>query len=216
VAGARRAELLRCILSTMDSNAPGAGKSLVISVPSWLDDVVAGFPGPLETDEDRMALAIALSRSNVERGGGPFGALVFLGPRLVGAGVNRVLGTGFSIAHAEIIAIMLAQQTLALAGASARPGPYSLIASTEPCCQCFGALVWSGIDRLVCGATTADAEAIGFDEGPKPDDWVSVLRSRDIAVTRGVRSEEARAVLAEYLRRGGTIYGTNRPSGSTG
>ena len=132
--------------------------ALVLSVPVWIDEVVRGFRGALETDDERMALTVALSRHNVERGGGPFGATVFLGSELVAAGVNLVLGTGLSIAHAEIIAMMRAQRAL-LDSPRAAGGRYSLVASTEPCCQCFGALVWSGIEHLTCGANTADADA---------------------------------------------------------
>jgi tRNA(Arg) A34 adenosine deaminase TadA len=194
------------------------GTSIVIVVPAWIDEVVGGFAGPFETDDDRMALAIALSRHNLERGGGPFGAAVFAGPELVAAGVNLVLTTGFSIAHAEIVAMMSAQRVLRdlppiAAGRDAiRAGAgMCLAASTEPCCQCFGALVWSGIQRLICGANTADAEAIGFDEGPKPASWTRELESRGVSVAEGVRHEEARAVLAEYARRGGPIYGLRAP-----
>jgi tRNA(Arg) A34 adenosine deaminase TadA len=182
--------------------------SLVITVPGWVDEVIASS-GPLETDEQRMGLAIALSRYNIERGGGPFGALVFAGARLVGAGVNRVVDSGFSIAHAEIVALMRAQS---LWNGSSIGGGHSLVTTTEPCCQCFGALIWSGIDHLVCGATTEDAEAIGFDEGPKPDAWVGALENRRIRVTQRVRRDEARTVLTDYLERGGTIYGMRRPA----
>jgi hypothetical protein len=68
--------------------------------------------------------------------------------------------------------------------------------------------VWSGVSRLVCGAVTADAEAIGFDEGPKPDDWQDKLAVRGIAVRCGVLSGEAKAVLDAYARAGGVIYGS--------
>jgi tRNA(Arg) A34 adenosine deaminase TadA len=183
--------------------------ALVLPVPSWIDEVAASFEGSLETEDGRMALTIALSRQNVERGGGPFGAAVFLGSELVAAGVNLVLDSGLTIAHAEIVAMMRAQRALI---DSRRPetGLYSLFASTEPCCQCFGALVWSGIRHLTCGASTADAEAIGFDEGPKPEAWVQSLEARGISVSQGVRRAEARAVLGEYARRGGVIYGRPR------
>jgi tRNA(Arg) A34 adenosine deaminase TadA len=193
------------------------GTSIVIVVPAFVEEVVAGFPNTFETDDDRMALAVALSRTNVERGGGPFGAAVFVGSTLVAAGVNLVLDTGFSIAHAEIIAIMNAQRVLrdsppvGSEETDPRAGTTCLAASTEPCCQCFGAFVWSGIQRLICGANTADAEAIGFDEGPKPASWVKELEVRGVSVAQGVRHEEARAVLTEYSRRGGPIYGMRAP-----
>jgi tRNA(Arg) A34 adenosine deaminase TadA len=176
---------------------------LSISIPTWLDETVAACSGGFASDEARMRLAIRLSYENVERGGGPFGAAVFAGDELVAAGVNRVLDCGLSIAHAEIVALMRAQ--------TERPGQpranWTLYTSTEPCCQCFGALVWSGVTRLVCGAVTSDAEAVGFDEGPKPDAWPERLEERGIGVTLEVCRYEAAKVLAEYKRRGGTIYG---------
>ena len=178
---------------------------LLLQIPPWVDEVVASFAEPLADDEARMALTVRLSQENVARGGGPFGGTVFAEDRLLAAGVNLVLESGFSIAHAEIVALMRAQ--VALGQASLEPPPLTLFASTEPCCQCFGALVWAGVRRLVCGANTADAEAVGFDEGPKPDAWVQVLEQRGIAVSQGVLRGEARAVLTDYGTRGGKIYG---------
>lgn len=180
--------------------------SLTITLPTWLDDTVKAWPEPLETDLERMSLAIELSRLNVARGGGPFAALVFAGEEWLGAGVNRVMDSGFSIAHAEILALMAAQQRrrerLADTGR-----PMTLVTTTEPCSQCYGAIIWAGVERLVCGATTSDAEAIGFDEGPKPTDWIGALQARGISVIREIRRADARAVLDEYLLQGGVIYG---------
>jgi tRNA(Arg) A34 adenosine deaminase TadA len=184
--------------------------SLTIDFPAWVDEIVLSFPRPLVDDEARMALTVRLSEENVARGGGPFGSTVFLEERLVAAGVNRVLETGLSLAHAEIMALLRAQAVLGSKVALAAP-PLTLFASTEPCCQCFGALVWAGVRRLVCGATTADAEAVGFDEGPKPDAWVSVLERRGIAVQQGLLRADAESVLRSYVARGGFIYGKPTP-----
>ena len=178
---------------------------IVLEIPGWIDEVVAGFSEPLVSDEAKMTLTVRLAQENVLRGGGPFGGTVFADNRLLAAGVNLVLGSGFSIAHAEIVALLRAQA--ALGSASLTPPPLTLYASTEPCCQCFGALVWAGVRRLVCGANTADAEAVGFDEGPKPAAWAQVLEQRGIAVSEGVLRSDARAVLDDYLARGGRIYG---------
>src|SRR4029077_2948675 len=104
---------------------------------------------------------------------------------------NLVLDTGLSIAHAEIVAMMSAQRVIRASRAAGvwqgdlGQGVTCLAASTEPCCQCFGAFVWSGIQRLICGANTADAEAIGFDEGPKPAAWVRELEARGVSVVEG-------------------------------
>jgi tRNA(Arg) A34 adenosine deaminase TadA len=182
-----------------------AQSSVSIAIPAWIDEVVASVSGGFDDDVARMRLAVRLSRENVERGGGPFGAAIFAGNVVIAAGVNRVIACGLTIAHAEIVAIMRAQTRLAAQPLSA--APLTLVTSCEPCCQCFGALVWSGVTELVCGAVTEDAEALGFDEGPKPDAWPETLERRGISVRLAVCREEARDVLNEYKRRGGTIYG---------
>lgn len=187
------------------SDALSRSRALQIELPPWIDEAVASFSPALVDDEARMAFTIRLSDENVARGGGPFAASVFLEERLLAVGVNLVLQSGFSIAHAEIIALMRAQ--VALGNVALSTPPLTLYASTAPCCQCFGALVWAGVRRLVCGATSADAEAVGFDEGPKPDDWVSALERRGIAVRQGLLRAEADGVLRSYIARGGVIYG---------
>lgn len=179
--------------------------ALSITMPDWVDAAVDGWTLPLDSDSERMSLAIALAELNVQRGGGPFAALVFADQECLGAGVNRVLDSGFSIAHAEILALMTAQAR-ARDRLSRSGRPLTLVTSTEPCCQCFGALIWAGVERLVCGAVTADAEAIGFDEGPKPANWIGVLEQRGIQVVREVMRPQAVAVLNQYARSDGPIY----------
>lgn len=183
---------------------------VVLGLPGWVEELVSDPGRQYPTEEDRMQLAIELSRQNVARGtGGPFGAAVFelSTNRLVAPGVNLVTATNLSTAHAEIVAIMIAQQVVEHfdLGGQGRP-PYELVASTEPCAQCFGAIPWSGVRRLACGARDEDASGIGFDEGPKLADWVSALERRGISVARDVCRDEAAAVLKEYAERGGEIY----------
>jgi tRNA(Arg) A34 adenosine deaminase TadA len=72
--------------------------------------------------------------------------------------------------------------------------------------QCLGAVYWSGIRRLVCGARVADAEAAGFDDGPRSSDWVDQLGRRGIAVELEVLLDRARTVLSDYTAQGGVVY----------
>ena len=181
-----------------------------VSLPGWVEELLSDPGREYPTEEDRMRLVIELSRSNVDHGtGGPFGPGLFdlSTNRLVAPGVNLVTTSNLSTAHAEMVAIMVAQRVVGhfdLGGA--RQPPYELVASTEPCAQCFGATPWSGVRRLVCGARDEDARAIGFDEGPKLPDWAEALEERGISVVKDACRDEAAAVLRHYAESGGVIY----------
>jgi guanine deaminase len=107
-----------------------------------------------------MRRAIALSRENAADAGGPFGAVVVLGGRVVGEGANRVTATLDPTAHAEIVAIRAACATLGrfdLRGCE-------LYASCEPCPMCLAAAYWGRVDRLYHAADRVDAARAGFDD----------------------------------------------------
>jgi tRNA(Arg) A34 adenosine deaminase TadA len=178
------------------------------TLPAWIAETVDVGRSYRDADA-QIALAIGLARSNVEHAtGGPFGAAVFDDAgALVAVGVNRVEALRSSLAHAEIVALVAAQWKLGRARLDDDGRRYTLASSSQPCCQCYGAIVWAGISALLTGARTADAESLaGFDEGPLPADWVGELERRGIRVVRDLRRDEARAVLAEYGSRGGARY----------
>lgn len=186
-----------------------APATLSFATPPWLAAVEAAA-SPQPELEGRMAVAIEAARRNVEaRTGGPFGAAVFErdSGRLVALGVNLVVPAGLSILHAEMVAIARAQRCCGVfdLGAPGLPA-HELVTSAEPCAMCFGAIPWSGVRRVVSGARSADAEAIGFDEGPRHPDWVAELERRGIAVVRDVMRAQAVAVLERYAEQNGDIY----------
>ncbi|MNT05678.1 hypothetical protein D3C72_1403060 [compost metagenome] len=85
--------------------------------------------------------------------------------------------------------------------------PITLATSSQPCCQCYGATVWAGIDRLLIGASSADVEELTpFDEGPLPADWVGELNKRGIEVVQGLNRDAARSVLRAYGESDGARY----------
>jgi len=186
-----------------------SAKRVVWELPAWIEAEL-DLTRALRSDEEKMRLAIEVARRNIDRGGGPFGAAIVNGETgaVLSVGANWVVPQRSSLLHAEIAAIAFAQ--VALESYSLASGAYELIASSEPCIQCLGATVWSGVRRLVCGAGVAAAEAIGFDEGPRRDDWVSQLETRGIGVRLGVLASEAEAVLAEYGKRGKPVYAVTR------
>jgi len=183
--------------------------ALNITLPDWTAGYVARQPEAVD-DAARMGLAIALSRENVLAGsGGPFGAAVFDadGRRPLAIGVNLVEAAGNACLHAEIVALMFAQAavrswTLRRAAAA----PRVLYTSCTPCAMCLGAVLWSGVGRLVCGATREDALALGFDEGPVFAESWRYLETRGVAIELGVLAAEAREVFTLYKARGGLVY----------
>ena len=178
--------------------------ALRIALPDWVDELVE-WTRQYTTDESRMRLAIALASENVQRGGGPFGAVIVEEEtgRLVSVGVNRVIPENNSTLHAEVLAFMMAQRQVAsyTLGAPGLPA-HTLVSSCEPCAMCLGATLWSGVRRLVCGATRDDAMRAGFDEGPVFPESYRYLEARGMTIVRGVLQEEARAVLERYASTG--------------
>ena len=179
-----------------------------LTLPPWVHEL--DLDGRLYADDDaRIALAIELAQHNVERRtGGPFGAALFNDAgRLLGIGVNRVIEQNCSVAHAEMMAIMTAQARLARYRLNGDGLRVLLATSSQPCCQCYGATIWAGIDALLIGARSEDVMRLtAFDEGPLPTDWIGELTRRGIAVQRDLQRETACAVLATYAARGGATY----------
>ena len=187
---------------------------VVLQLPGWIESTLVEAEQVYPTVEERMLLIINLAQLNVEHEtGGPFGAGIFGSKtgRLISAGVNLVESANCSLAHAEMVAIAVAQRVIGSYDLSSKKDrAYELVTSTEPCAMCLGAIAWSGVRSVVCGARDEDARSIGFDEGHKPPDWVRSLESRGISVVRDVLREQAKAVLLEYSRRGGLIYNPGR------
>ncbi len=111
--------------------------------------------------DEFMRAAIALAHEGLEGGhGGPFGAVVVQGGRIVGQGHNRVLSACDPTAHAEVTAIR---------DASARMQRFDLSGTVIyvnglPCPMCMSAIFWARIDRIYYACTPEDAAAIGFDD----------------------------------------------------
>jgi tRNA(Arg) A34 adenosine deaminase TadA len=157
-----------------------------------------------------MRLAITVSRENVERGtGGPFGAAIFEREtgRLVAVGMNSVVRLSNCTLHGEMVAFMMAQHAVGAFSLSLPGMPvHELFTSCEPCAMCLGATLWSGVRRIVCGASRDDASRLDFEEGPVFPESYKYVEDRGIEIVRGLLRDEARAVLELYRARKGTIY----------
>ena len=142
-----------------------------------------------------MREAIRLSQESVDTGGGPFGAVIVQGDQIVGRGQNRVTTANDPTAHAEIVAIRQACESLGtftLAGCE-------IFTSCEPCPMCLSAASWARVDRIVFGAGRAEAAKAGFDDAFLYEEMARPLSDRSLPIT-SLPSAEASAVLADWVR----------------
>ncbi len=72
--------------------------------------------------------------------------------------------------------------------------------------MCMGAVLWSGVNRMVCAGAAEDARAIGFDEGPVFEQSYQYLQNAGMEVVRQFKRSDAKAVLDYYKNSGGRIY----------
>lgn len=179
-----------------------------VEYPAWVDSV-ANWDRAYTNDDEKMLLAIAVSRENVERGtGGPFGAAIFeASGKLVAVGMNSVVRLNNCALHGEMVAFMMAQQRVKSFTLSGGGLPtHELFTSCEPCAMCLGATLWSGVKRVVYGAAREDASKLNFEEGPVFPESYKYLEDRGITIVRNVLRDEAREVLELYRAKSGKIY----------
>ena len=181
-----------------------------VQLPSWMKEYLVGFDKSFDTVQGRMDFALELARENIVRNtGGPFAAAIFdeSEGHLIAAAVNLVTFSGLSIAHAEVVAISLAQaacESYDLRAASLPP--MQLVSTAEPCWMCLGAIHWAGLNSVVSGARDEDVRSIGFDEGQKTGNWINYYKKNGISVTSDVRRKEATDILRYYQSLGRNIY----------
>ena len=182
-----------------------------LTLPDWTVAELEKLPDHLKTLEERMRTVIRFSQLNFQHDtGGPFAAGIFekQSGKVVVIGVNRVVPQNMSSAHAEIVAITMAQKLLSTFDLGG-PGmqEYQLVVNARPCAMCCGSIPWSGVRSLVVSATGQQVEEItGFDEGPIHPQWQQELQKRGIEVIEDVLAAESNSVLREFAASGKLVY----------
>lgn len=137
-----------------------------------------------------MQEAIKLSVTNVEEGkGGPFGAIVVKDGKIIARGANSVTATNDPTAHAEVVAIRNAcntLQTFQLDGCD-------IYTSCEPCPMCLGAIYWARPARLFYANSKEDAAAIQFDDKFIYEEIAKPIAERKLFTKQLLRSEALEA-----------------------
>ena len=140
----------------------------------------------MENQKKFMREAIRLSIENVQSGnGGPFGTVIVKNGKIIASGINKVTQSNDPTAHAEIVAIRSACETL---------GTFQLVGceiycSCEPCPMCLGAIYWARPDRIYFANTKKDAADINFDDNFIYNELDVSISQRKLPTTQLLRDE---------------------------
>jgi tRNA(adenine34) deaminase len=149
--------------------------------------------GILQPHDRWMRLALDQARMAFEADEVPVGAVVVQGDRVIGEGHNQRETLGDPTAHAEMIAITQAAESLG----SWRLLDCTLYVTLEPCPMCAGASVQARLPRVIYG--TADPKAGACHTLYQITDDPRL--NHQAAVIGGVLQEECRAILQEFFAR---------------
>jgi tRNA(Arg) A34 adenosine deaminase TadA len=151
------------------------------------------------TDEDYMQMAIRKTQEGIAAGQSPFGSVIVnKDGRVIAATHNSVWRTCDPTAHAEMNCIRQATsvlKTIALPGCA-------LFSTTEPCPMCLAASHWAKLERVVFGATIADAAAAGFNELHFDAKQLAETGKSHLRVEGGLLREECKALFAQWKKAG--------------
>jgi guanine deaminase len=145
----------------------------------------------MENDKLFLGRAVEIALNGIQKGGGPFGAVVVKDGKIISEAINRVVLTNDPTAHSEILAIRQAAMFLK----SYDLADCTLYSSCEPCPMCLGAIYWAGIKKVVYDCDRTDAARAGFNDNliyeeillDPADRKVSFLRIKDTGGTEVFR-----------------------------
>lgn len=140
-----------------------------------------------QDDEQYMRLALEIARRGTQWGQTPFGACIVCQGEVIARAHNLVWATTDITAHAEIVALRAANHArghIHLTGCT-------VYTTCEPCPMCFSACHWANVDRIVFGASIADAQEAGFRELAIAAQTMAEQGQSPVALTGGVLRDKA-------------------------
>jgi guanine deaminase len=149
-------------------------------------------------DEAYMRLAIEKALQGVAAGQSPFGAVIMQDGNLIAGEHNSVWRDLDPTAHAEVNAIRRAAHQLR----TIRLNGCVMYTTCEPCPMCLSSIHWAKIDRVVYGASIADATAAGFSELLVPARELARLGKSPLVVEDGVLAEECKRLFEVWRTSG--------------
>ena len=140
-----------------------------------------------------MGQALLHASASAERNEVPVGAVVVLQGKIIGSGSNAPIGNNDPTAHAEILALRQAAQSVQ----NYRLVDADLYVTLEPCAMCAGAIVHSRIKKLYFGAHEPKSGAI--ESNLQLLDQTCM--NHKVQISAGIRAEQCAAVISEFFAR---------------
>ena len=150
------------------------------------------------TEADFMKAAIKVTQEGIDAGQSPFGSVIVQDGKIVAATHNTVWRDTDPTAHAEVNCIRAAAKAM---NAIAFTG-CTLYSTTEPCPMCLAAIHWAKLDRVVYGASIADAAAAGFHELFVDAKVLATMGKSPLKVESGLLREECADLFQQWLKTG--------------
>jgi guanine deaminase len=150
------------------------------------------------TEQEYMRIAIRKAQEGIAAGQSPFGSVIVRNDEVIAATHNTVWRDGDPTAHAEVNCIRaaaLALKTISLHGCT-------LYSTTEPCPMCLSAIHWAKVDRVVFGATIADAAAAGFFELHVDAKVLVQMGKSPLRVESGLLQDECAELFIQWQKAG--------------
>jgi tRNA(adenine34) deaminase len=150
---------------------------------------------PEFSDEYFMNIALQEAKKAYENDEVPIGAIVVIDNKIIAKAYNQTEILQDATAHAEILAITGAEQTLA----SKYLINATLYVTIEPCIMCAGAMLWSKISRLVFGANEQKFGFLQYHKQLKINN-LSFVHPK-LKITSGILQEQAADLMKKFFQK---------------
>ena len=146
------------------------------------------------TDKEYMDIAIEISKKSRY----PYGAIIVRNNQIIGRSDSDTTVTQSAFGHAELVAIENAMEHLGGHLCAEGGKGATIYSSCEPCAMCMGAILYTGIETLVYGATLEDSKEVVNDILAKAESVANACINRSIEIIHEFEREKAVKILREW------------------
>lgn len=148
----------------------------------------------MNDDEKFIDIAIELSKKSIY----PYGAIIVKNGEIIGRSDVDVPVSKTVFSHAELRAIENAMEHIGGHLCAEGGKGCTIYSSCEPCAMCMGAILYTGIERLVYAGTLEDSKECVNEIIVKAEDVADVCKNRKIEIIKELHRDKAVEVLKNW------------------